>query len=120
MNQILEDGSINLWHNSKYNSKSAYPIAQLIRILILVDKIQSNMKFKSHTTRLYNFLISLQGTSNSQKINGGFYEEFYKSIFGWKKRLRINSWTSMFSLQAIYWYHEYDKIKFEDQIKFLY
>ena len=120
INQISDDGSINLWHNSKYNSKSAYPIAQLIRILILVDKIQSNMKFKSHTTRLYNFLISLQGTSNSQKINGGFYEEFYKSIFGWKKRLRINSWTSMFALQAIYWNQNYDKISFEEQIKFLY
>ena len=120
IDQILEDGSINLWHNSKYTSKSAYPIAQIIRILILVDKIYSNMKFKSYVTRLYNFLITLQSSTDSSKINGGFYEEFYKSIFGWKKRLRINSWTSMFALQAMNWYHEYDKIKFEEQIKFLY
>lgn len=120
LNQILDDGSINLWHNSKYNSKSAYPIAQLIRILILMDKLQSDIKFKSHITRLYNFLITLQAIHSSKKINGGFYEEFYKSFFGWKKRLRINSWTSMFALQAMYWYKEYDNITFEDQINFLY
>ncbi len=120
LNQISEDGSINLWHNSKYNSKSAYPIAQLIRILILMDKLQLDMKFKSHITILYNFLITLQATHSSKKINGGFYEEFYKSLFGWKKRLRVNSWTSMFALQAMYWYREYNKITFEEQIQFLY
>lgn len=120
MNQILEDGSINLWHNSKYNSKSAYPIAQLIRILILIDKLELEIQFKSKINNLYNFLITLQASHSSQKINGGFYEEFYKSLFGWKKRLRINSWTSMFALQSIYWYENYDEITFEEQINFLY
>jgi hypothetical protein len=120
MNQILEDGSINLWHNSKYNSKSAYPIAQLIRILILIDKLELEIQFKSKINNLYNFLITLQASHSSQKINGGFYEEFYKSLFGWKKRLRINSWTSMFALQSIYWYQNYDDITFDEQINFLY
>jgi hypothetical protein len=85
-----------------------------------MDKLQSDIKFKSNISILYNFLITLQAIHSSKKINGGFYEEFYKSLFGWKKRLRINSWTSMFALQAMYWYKEYDNITFEDQINFLY
>ena len=118
--QINEDGSISLWFNTKYHSKAAYPIAQLIRIMILLDKINNNSNYKLYIERLYKFLISLQANNSNSKINGGFYEEFYKSIFGWKKRLRLNSWTSMFALQAIYWYQNYDRINFNDQIKFLY
>ena len=120
LNQISNDGSIQLWHNSKYHSKAAYPIAQLIRILILVNSKEKNTHYKSKVEILYNFLISLQAFDNSTKINGGFYEEYYKSFLGWKKRLRINSWTSMFALQAIYWYENINSIKFSEQIKFLY
>lgn len=118
--QIIEDGSISLWFNSKFNSKAAYPAAQLIRIMILLDKLHSNAKFKPKIERLYSFLMTLQATNTDPKINGGFYEEFYKSIFGWKKRLRLNSWTSMFALQAIYWWKNYDKLSFENSIEFLY
>lgn len=120
LNQISNDGSIQLWHNSKYHSKAAYPIAQLIRILVLVNGIEKNSQYKDKIEILYNFLLSLQASDNSITINGGFYEEYYKSFFGWKKRHRINSWTSMFALQAIYWYENMDSIKFSEQIKFLY
>lgn len=120
LNQISNDGSIQLWHNSKYHSKAAYPIAQLIRILVLFNSGEKNAHYKSKVEILYNFLISLQASDNSIKVNGGFYEEYYKSFLGWKKRLRINSWTSMFALQAIYWYENINSIKFSEQIKFLY
>ena len=120
LNQISNDGSIQLWHNSRYHSKAAYPIAQLIRILALVNSIEKNAHYKYKVEILYNFLISLQASNDSHTINGGFYEEYYKSLLGWKKRYRINSWTSMFALQAIYWYENIDSIKFSEQIKFLY
>ena len=119
-NQIQEDGSISLWFNSKYNSKAAYPIAQLIRIMILLDRKNNITENKLYLDNLFKFLISLQANNINSKINGGFYEEFYKSLFGWKKRLRINSWTSMFALQAISWYQNYEKINFNDQIQYLY
>lgn len=118
--QIDEYGSISLWFNSKYRSKAAYPIAQLIRIMILLDKLNQNSNYKNHVIRLHQFLISLQASNSKHQINGGFYEEFYKSIFGWKKRLRINSWTSMFALQAISWFENYDVIDFEKASKYLY
>lgn len=120
LNQIDEDGSISLWFNSKYNGKAAYPIAQLIRIMILLDKVNNNSNYKIQTQHLYEFLITLQASNSDPKINGGFYEEFYKSYFGWKKRMRINSWTSMFALQGIYWLENYDNISFENTIKYLY
>ena len=120
LTKISNDGSISLWHNSKYKSKAAYPIAQLIRILILIDKINDTSNYKSYVEQLYKFLMTLQASNPSPKINGGFYEEFYKSILGWKKRMRLNSWTSMFALQAIDWYGNYDNIKFDEQINFLY
>ena len=120
ISQMNEDGSIPLWFNSQYNSKSGYPIAQLIRIMILLDKIDSNSNYKSSTHHLYKFLLSLQASDSDPNINGGFYEEFYKSIFGWKKRLRLNSWTSMFALQAIYWYENFETITFDEQINYLY
>jgi hypothetical protein len=120
LEQITDDGSIDLWHNSKFKSKAAYPIAQLVRILILIDKIDEKSKHQPEIERLYNFLITFQASHVSEKINGGFYEEFYKSVFGWKKRLRVNSWTSMFALQSIYWYHNQRNLKFDEQINFLY
>ena len=118
--QINEDGSISLWFNSKYNSKAAYPIAQLIRLMILFEKLEQKSNYKNQILRLHDFLITLQALDSNPRINGGFYEEYYKTMFGWKKRLRINSWTSMFALQAIYWYKNYENIQFEDEIKFLY
>ena len=120
LNQISDDGSVQLWYYSKHRSKAGYSIAQLIRIISLVYSMEQNPNYKSKVKFIYNFLISLQAFHTSTSINGGFYEEYYKSLFGWKKRYRINSWTSMFALQAIYWYKNIDTIKFSEQIKFLY
>lgn len=120
LNQINDDGSISLWFNSKYKSKAAYPISQLIRILILLDKINHNSNYKSKTKILYEFLKTLHGKNSDPKIGGGFYEEYYKSVFGWKKRMKLNSWTTMFALQGISWLENYENITFENAIKYIY
>ena len=91
VNQIAENGSISLWFNSKYKSKAIYPIAQIIRLMILMDKFQNNNKFLKNILKLRTFMISLQVNDRNQKINGGFYEEYYKTLFGWKKRKRQDS-----------------------------
>jgi len=115
---IADDGSIELWFNSKYRSKAAYPIAQLIRLMILLEKTSEN-KYKNHYNKLFNYLLYFQSSSNISNSNGGFYEENYKTLFGWKKRKRINSWTSMFALQAIFWFDN-DDISFDDSMKYLF
>ena len=75
-NHIQDDGSIDLWFNSKYHSKSSYPIAQLIRLKVLLAKIRwiksrcNFRKIKSHFCYHYRYKI------HDKKINGGFYEEF--------------------------------------------
>jgi uncharacterized protein YyaL (SSP411 family) len=117
--QIEEDGSIDLWFNTKYHSKSSYPIAQLLRLKILLAKIK-NVRLDKTTTKLNSFLLSLQATNKDPRINGGFYEEFHKTFFGWKKTLRVNSWASMFSLQAIYWYEHFDDIIIENEMSTLF
>ena len=48
--------------------------------------------------------------NTDKSINGGFYEEFGKSIFGWKKTLKVNSWASMFSMQALFWLDNFLKL----------
>ena len=58
-------------------------------------------------------MITLQAENINPKVNGGFYEEFYKTMFGWKKREKLNSWGSLFALQALYWFDKYDRINFE-------
>ncbi|RZD45871.1 MAG: hypothetical protein CXT78_04825 [Thaumarchaeota archaeon] len=118
LKHISDDGSIELWFNSKYRSKAAYPIAQLIRLILLIEKISKN-EFKNHKNRLLSFLISFQSFNKNINSKGGFYEEYYKSVFGWKKRKRINSWTSMFALQALFW-NENNDISFENSIEYLY
>jgi len=117
--QIQEDGSMDVWFNSKYHSKSSYPIAQIIRLKILLAKI-GNLNLDKRIDILKSFLLSLQAENSDVKINGGFYEEFHKSIFGWKKTYRINSWASMFSLQALFWIENYSKINFSSEIDMLY
>ena len=119
-NQIREDGSISLWFNSKYKSKAVYPIAQLIRLMLLIDKFHNNNKFLNSILELHSFMVSLQANDNNPKVNGGFYEEYYKTIFGWKKREKLNSWGSLFALQALYWFDNYEKIHFDEAISSIY
>jgi rhamnogalacturonyl hydrolase YesR len=116
--QMRQDGSIELWFNSKYREKASYPIAQLIRLMILLDKFEKDSSYKKTIDKLYLYLLSFQKTT--QPHIGGFYEEYYRSFFSWKKKLRINSWASMFSLQAIFLYENYEKINFDDEIELLF
>lgn len=119
--KIEKDGSVALWHNSQYPStKTSYHIAQLIRLMILVDKIQDGNRYSKYIEKLFAFLLTLQATSSDNKVNGGFYEEFHKTIFGWKKRQKLNSWGSMFALQAIYLKEHRNQVQFNDFIKFLF
>jgi len=120
ISNIENDGSIRLWFNFKDQSKAMYPIAQIIRLLSLVQKIDESLDYQKPMDNLMKFLLSLQAQSNDIRINGGFYEEYFKSLFGWKKRLKLNSWGSLFALQALYWYENSDKIKFETSITKLY
>ena len=116
---IQKDGSIELWFNSKYHSKSSYPIAQIIRLKILIAKID-DQKLDQNISKLKLFLLSLQCNSENSETNGGFYEEFNKSIFGWKKTLKVNSWASMFSLQALYWIDNFSELDIENEFSLLY
>lgn len=117
--KIQDDGGINLWFGSKHQSKAAYAVAQLIRLMVLVDSFKEDNKYRTFTEKLYSFLLTLQAFDPNKKINGGFYEEFYKSIVGWKKRQRINSWGTMFALQALAWYEKKDSLNF-DEIKYIF
>jgi len=118
--QIDNDGSINLWFNSKHSSKSIYPIAQIVRLMLLVDSIDKTNHYSANVKKLIEFIYSLQANNLDPKINGGFYEEFYKTIFGWKKRKKLNSWGSMFAIQALFWAENPEKIDFKKSIWSLY
>lgn len=118
--QIDNDGSINLWFNSKHSSKSIYPIAQIVRLMLLVDSIDKTNHYSKNVKKLIEFMYSLQAINLDPKINGGFYEEFYKTIFGWKKRKKLNSWGSMFAIQALFWAENPEKIDFKKSIWSLY
>lgn len=120
LQKINSDNSINLWHNSKYRSKASYPIAQLIRILIILDKFDNDNKYDEFLKRMLTFLAQFQASSDDNRINGGIYEEFYKSLFGWKMRYKLNSWATMFTLQAIYWYENRKKVSLTNMIRHLY
>jgi hypothetical protein len=117
--KIQNDGSIDLWSNSKYHSKSSYPIAQLIRLKIFLAKLDGS-SLDETIKKLESFLLSLQAHDGDKKINGGFYEEFHKSVFGWKKTLKVNSWASMFSLQALYWLENFSTIDLNEEYELLY
>jgi uncharacterized protein YyaL (SSP411 family) len=120
INKIEEDGSVNLWFNSKEKSKAVYAVAQLIRLMILIDKYHDTNDTKPHIDKIYSFMISLQAKDDDIRIRGGFYEELYKSVFGWKRREKLNSWGSLFALQALFWFDNYNKITFEESIPLLY
>lgn len=119
-NQINDDKSISLWFNSKHKSKAVYPIAQIIRLMILVDKVENTTMFDSDIKKLISFMDSLQATNTDKRISGGYYEEFYKTLLGWKKRKKLNSWGTLFALQALYWNDNSENIDFNTEIKWLY
>ena len=74
----------------------------------------------NETKKLASFLNSNQAKSENNFIDGGFYEGFTKSIFGWKKIPKINSWTTMFSLQALYWLDNHEGKSFKELVEYLY
>ena len=119
-NRIDNDGSINLWFNSKYSSKSIYPVAQIVRLMVLVDSIDKSNCYSKKVKKLIEFMNSLQAKNSDLKVNGGFYEEFYKTMFGWKMRKKLNSWGSMFAIQALFWAENPEKIDFKKSIWSLY
>lgn len=120
ISKIESDGSILLWYKSKNpNAKTSYHIAQLIRLMILIEKIQLTTQF-SYVEKLVSYLVKLQSENSPKTSFGGFYEENYKTIFGWKKRPRLNSWGSMFALQALYWKDNFEKITFDDEAQLLF
>ena len=119
--KIEDDGSTELWYNGKYSrTKTSYHVAQLIRLMILVDLAKNSHDYTQSTDKLLSFLTTLQAISTDPRINGGFYEENYKTLFGWKLRKRINSWGSFFALQAIYWKNHQDSLSFDKEISFLF
>ena len=118
--KIRNDDMIMLWYNSNFQqAKTSYHIAQLMRIMLLVNNIHNNKKYLPFIEKLYKFLITFQAKEKEKKIDGGMYEEYYKSIIGWKKRKRINSWGSIFALQSIIWYNEKNSLD-KNWIKSLY
>jgi len=120
VNHMENDGGIRLWFGNKYNSKAIYPIAQLIRLMILFDSYEKKSKYQQHVVKLMTFLLTFQEKSQNPQTHGGFYEESNKSIFGWSRNHKINSWGSMFALQALSWFQNYGKLNFEREIEYLY
>ncbi len=118
--KIQKDGGINLWFNSRYESKASYSIAQLIRLMILIDSLRSQKIHTKDVSKLHSFLLTMQISNSDQRTNGGFVEEYYKTIFGWRKKQKINSWGSMFALQAIKWYELYNDLEFNSSIEYIY
>ena len=117
--RIDGDGGIPLWFNSRHRNRAAYPVAQLVRIMILLDKIGDG-SHKPQIRQLYGFLAKFCASDPDPRINGGLYEELYRTLFGWKKRMRLNSWTTMFAVQAAGWHDDYDGIEFDREIKHLF
>ena len=119
--KIEKDGVIHLWFNSSYQQvKTSYHVAQLVRLMILYDKAKEKEIFRKTVESLFKFMMNLQNTDGSEKTKGGFYEEFYKSLFGWKKRYQVNSWASLFALQAIHWKENYGTLSFQESISYLF
>jgi len=116
-----KDGSTMLWYNSKYpNAKTSYHTAQLVRLMILVDLATKSHEFSDSIEKSLSFLESLQAIDEDSRINGGFYEEYYKTLLGWTIRKRVNSWDSFFALQATHWKNNLNSLSFEHEISFLF
>ena len=88
--------------------------------MIIVDLVKNANNYSNSINKLSSFLSIFQAKNDDARINGGFYEEYYKTLFGWKLRKRVNSWSSFFSLQAKYWENNKDSLSFQDEIEFLF
>lgn len=119
--KINKDGSMMLWYDGKYpNAKTSYHTAQIIRLMILVDLATKSHNFSESIEKLLTHLKSFQVNDEDYRINGGFYEEHYKTLLGWKIRKRVNSWGSFFALQAMYWVNNRNSLSLEHEISFLF
>ena len=121
VNQIQNTGKLLLWYNSRYSaSNTCYHLAQVIRLMVLVDSIDRSNRYGSMVQKLKAILLSLQAISENTRVNGGFYEEYFKSFLSWNTRKRVNSWGSLFALQTLFWEARSDSIVFSDEMKFLF
>jgi hypothetical protein len=82
-----DDGSTYNWHYNEnaHREKNADEIAQTVRIWLFADKV----KYSENINKAISFLKTLQSPEG-----GLYYNPNSKDV---------NSWVSMFTLQALYW-----------------
>ncbi len=116
----MGENGIDLWFNSRYRQeRTSYHMAQLMRLMALVDGITGSSRYRRHAESLGSHLLSFQAKSDDPDVDGGFYECSRKTLLVWRRVARLNSWGSMFAIQAMHWLDGRGKVS-RDDISFLY
>ncbi len=116
-----QDGSLWLWYGDGFaKMKASYAIAQTIRILLLMQMLNSRKNLIEAAERASKFLSTMQGSEKDQRIEGSFYEDVRRYGFMMRKSSHVTSWATMFAIQALSMLMRTDKTKPEVEIKGLF
>ncbi len=114
--QQLKDGGLPTLYSSegKDESQRTDILSQIVRLGVLMMQ-ERNLPLKEKLELLYNRLVSFQNLQASSNQAGGMFYGYENG----QKMNHINSWCSMFALQAIDFYHEYAVQKNKVKIDYL-
>lgn len=92
-----------LWYPNGGNITS-YVLAQVVRLSSLLHLLTGKEEYERLASKLIPTLLLFQNTDSSDtRAYGGFHEGRKEYLFGLirKKARRINSWSTIFSIQAL-------------------
>lgn len=113
--QQLKDGGLPTLYspNAKDENQRSDILAQFVRLGIIMLHDGRILDYKERIRALYSKLLEFK--NHTGKHSGGFYYGYENG----RKLNHINSWCSMFALQAIDFYNEYFNQKNKVKIDYL-
>ena len=107
---VEKDGKLPEWDTARFleaKLQTSYVAAQAIRIWLIAYKLTKDQRFLDGANRSLSYILSMQCDTADNRARGGFYEG-YRIFDPLRFRInRINTWATIFAIQALIMYQRF-------------
>jgi len=105
-----KNGRLNEWSDVGFlesNLQTTYVASQAIRIWLIAHRLTGDKQFMNAADRALTYVLSTQCNADNSRIRGGFYEGYKKTGPFTRRINQINSWATIFAIQALIMHQKY-------------
>ncbi|MEK6861010.1 MAG: glycoside hydrolase family 88 protein [Nanoarchaeota archaeon] len=116
--QMGDGGIPSMYVNGRsVNHERSDVLAQTLRLGVIMLNLELlDKKYEEKLDKLASRLLTFQSTSDNLRSNGGFFyghDVDYRNNLKADKKNHVNSWCTMFALQALTFYKQYKEGNFK-------